>query len=362
MRILSATECISPAIERTKLVLFTPFRKGRSWKLSATAYLAVAGSVFMPFPLIYLAFIPFAKQAAGMVAVVAIVAAVLLVTAIYSFFYYLFSRIQFAYFDIVLNRGEFVAPAWRKYGSQARIWTLCKIFLGTLVALAISAPLAAYVPHFVALLKSMPPGQQPTPQSLGAITGAFYAVYGLVALVYGVFYLISGLLGDFIVPSLALENTGLKEAFRRMAELIQREPGEFALYALLKTVLGIGAYMGAAIFWEIVSLIGILIIGLVAAAFGYLLHLAGVSNIVLIVLAIPLGIAIYGLFFVYGLLLVIGPIFTFLDAYALYFLGGRYPLLGELLDRSTPPPAYLPYPPNPPPSYLAPVPPLDSGQ
>jgi hypothetical protein len=35
-----------------------------------------------------------------------------------------------------------------------------------------------------------------------------------------------------------------------------------------------------------------------------------------------------------------GSLLTFFQAYALYFLGGRYPILGDLLDRSTPPPAY----------------------
>ena len=107
--------------------------------------------------------------------------------------------------------------------------------------------------------------------------------------------------------------------------------------------------MGAAILWEIVVLIGLLVVGLVAFAIGYLLHLAGVSHIVLIVLGVLLGIACYAFFFVYGLLLAIGPVYTFLDSYALYFLGGRYPLLGDLLERSTPPPAsaipeaYAPY-------------------
>jgi hypothetical protein len=53
-----------------------------------------------------------------------------------------------------------------------------------------------------------------------------------------------------------------------------------------------------------------------------------------------------------------GSLITFFQAYALYFLGGRYPLLGDLLDRSTPPPAYAfaaAFPPSPPP-YQPPPP------
>jgi len=40
---------------------------------------------------------------------------------------------------------------------------------------------------------------------------------------------------------------------------------------------------------------------------------------------------------------------VFLEAYKLYFLGGRYPPLGDLLDRSTPPQELTP----PPANYLA---------
>jgi hypothetical protein len=358
MRILSATECISPAIERTKLVLFTPFRKGRTWKLSATAYLAMASGMFSAFPLLYLAYVPAAKRHFGMWAVFALIAAVFLTSALYVFLFYLFTRLKFAYFDIVVNRGEFVAPPWRKYGPQTLSWMGFKILFGILFSLAIGAPLASYMKHILPLLASMQPGQPPPPDFFAAI----FAGYGLLALLTSTFAIISGLLGDFIVPSLALENTGLKEAFRRMAELIRREPGEFFLYALLKTVLGGAAYFGAILVYEIVLFLVVLVVGLIAAAIGFVLHLIGVPTAILMVLGFVLSAVVLGLLTIYGLILVIGPVFTFLDAYALYFLGGRYPLLGELLDRSTPPPAYLPYPPDPPASYLPPIPPLDSGQ
>ena len=45
----------------------------------------------------------------------------------------------------------------------------------------------------------------------------------------------------------------------------------------------------------------------------------------------------------------IGPVFAYLDAYAHYYLGGRYPLLGNLLDLSAPLP-----PPSPVRAYTPP--------
>jgi hypothetical protein len=327
MRPLSATECISPAIDRMKLVLFTPFRAGRTWKLSATSYLAVASSMFSPFPLFYLAYIPMVRHF-GNWAVYALVAAVLLLTVLYLYIFYLCTRLKFAYFDIVVNRGEFVAPAWRKYGPQTVSWTGFKMLLGSAFALAVSVPVAAYIRHMMPVFLSIKPGQPPPSNLLSAI----FAGYGLMLLLFGSFGLVSGLLGDFIVPSLALEDTGLKEAFRRMWKLIAGEPAEFLLYTLLKTVLGIAVYLGALIAAELAVFVVLIVVGIV----GLLLHLIGVPTPVLWVVGAILFFVVELFLLGYGLILAMGPIVTFLDAYALYFLGGRYPLLGDLLERSTP--------------------------
>lgn len=361
MRPLSATECISPAIERTKLVLFSPFRIGRTWKLSATSYVCVMGTMFFPFPLAYLAFVPMAYKTAGTPVAAAVAVGVLLFTALFIWLFYLCSRLQFAWFDMLVNHGEFVAPAWRKYGPQSRPWTNLKLALGAAVTLVTAVPVIAFVRRLIPFFRSLPltqqSGQAPSPEMIHAII-AVYASYGLLMLFFGLLFLIFSLLANFIVPSLALENTGIKEAYRRITELIRREPGEFALFVVLKAVLGVAGYMGATILWEIVFLLATLIVGAVVLLLGFLLHLVGVPSIVLTVLGVIIGVAWYFGSLFYTLMLAIGPAFTFLDAYALYFLGGRYPLLGDLLDQSTPappsPPGYSPatpyltYPPPPP--------------
>jgi hypothetical protein len=355
MRPLSATECITPAIERTKLVLFSPFRKGRTWKLSASAYICRGGTVYFPFPLIYLAFLPLVRHA-GAGAVIAVCAAVLLGTALFTWIFHLCSRLQFAFFDIVVNRAEFVAPAWRKYRPQSLRWTGFKFFTGVALTLACAAPIAAVVRHFLPLfaeLRDIGPGQPPPVQFIAA----FYGGYIVFMAGFGLVFLIHSLLADFIVPSLALEDTSLKEAFRRMGELIRREPGEFAIYTLLKVGLAAAAYMGAFIAWEIVFILASVIVGAVVVFIGFLLHLVGIPKVVLLVLGIMVAVVwcIFTIF--YSLMLIIGPVFTFIDAYALYFLGGRYPMLGDLLDRSTPVPPSIPGYPAPPPYPSYPPPP-----
>jgi len=335
-------------MERTKLILFAPFRTGRTWKLAATAYLCRIGTMFFPFPLIYLGFLP-AIRSKGALAMIGLCAGILIGTAVWAWLFHLCSRLQFAYFDIMVNRGEFVAPAWRKYGPQSRRWTGIKLLIGTGVALACAVPLAAYIRNLIPLFRSvqtLAPGESPPPQFVGAI----FVTYGVLALLFGSFFLISSLMADFTVPSLALENASLGEAFRRMLALIRQEPGEFALYTVLKIGLAMAMYMGAMIAAELAIILVTLIVFLIAGLIGFVLHLIGIPSAVLTALAILLGIAWYVFAIGYGLLLAIGPVFTFLDAYALYFLGGRYPLLGDLLDRSTPPPPapyFIPAPGNP---------------
>ncbi|MGA1984124.1 MAG: hypothetical protein ABSG84_16870 [Acidobacteriaceae bacterium] len=360
MRPLSATECITPAIERTKLVLFSPFRMGRTWKLSATSYICIMGSMFLPFPLVYLAFVPLAYKAGGTTAAAATAIGVLVFSALFIWLFYLCSRLQFAWFDILVNRGEFVAPAWRKYGLQARPWSHLKLALGAAITLVTAVPMYAFVRRLIPFFRAIPltpqPGQPPSPELIRALLNV-YASYAVLMLFFGLVFLVFSLLGNLIVPSLALENTGIKEAFRRMTELIRGEPGEFALFVLLKAGLGIAGYMGSIMVWELVFLLTTLIAGAVILLLGFLLHLAGVPSIVLTVLGMVVGIAWYFFALIYTLMLAIGPVFTFLDAYAIYFLGGRYPMLGDLLERSTPPSptpaAYFPaaypsYPPPPP--------------
>jgi hypothetical protein len=348
MRILSALDAISPAFGRTKLVLFSPFRKGRTWKLSATAYLAAAGAAFFPFPLICLGFLPMARSSGGSVRAEEVIAGVLLFTALYIWIFYLCSRIQFAFFDIVLNRGEFVTPAWRRYGPQSHRFTVFKILLGTLIIAVVTAPAAGYFYHSFTVISSLAPGQDLPPE---AAFGLLFAYLGI-----GLLFIAAALLNDFILPSLALEDTSLREAFRRFGQFLRNEPGQFVLYAMMKFFLGTAGYLIGSIAFEFVFVIAATILALIALAIGYLLQMAGVPHTMLFYSGIVLG-GLCELFLLgYGFMFVMGTVLTFLESYKLYFLSGRYPMLGELLERSTPPQAIYAPPPGYTPSYPTPPP------
>jgi len=351
MRILSATEAISPAIARTKLILFKPFRLGRTWKLAATGYLSGSASTFLPLPLVYLAFIPIVwhDHPAGSGAAI-ICSAVAVMMGIYIFIFYLCSRLRFAFFDIVLNRGEFVAPAWRKYGSQSRKWTLFKIALGTFLFVLLAIPLIPLIRHFFVVFDKTQPfnGQDPSP----AFAAALFTIYGTLFLVYiviGLFALANSLLSDFVVPSLALEDTSLAEAFRRAGRLVRNEPGAVFVYALMKAVVFLVGGMASAIFFYIFLFVVVLVASILGFVGYFILHLLHVPREVMVGLAIAVGFLLYISTIFYGTFFASGTLYTLTESYALYFLGGRYPLLGDLLDRSTPPSEPM----TPPPNYLA---------
>lgn len=351
---LSAADCISPAISRIKLILFSPFMKGRTWKLSATGYLSTAGNLFLPFPLAYLIFLPLAYTLGKPLAVVLISACAVL-TALFLYLFVLFSRLQFAFFEVVLNREQFIAPLWRKHRSVYAAWTWIKVLAGLVTAAALALPIAALGRRFVPLFHSMAslkPGDLPPADFFILFYGGFFGVYAI----FGLVFFLGSLGYDFLVPSLALESVPLSEAFRRFGRLVRAEPGQFALYCLLKIVLGFVGYMGLSIAFEIVLLVVVLIVGLVALLLGFLLHLAGVATGVLIGLAIAAGILLYFALFGYVMIIGTGVILTFFESYSLYFLAGRYPLLGDLLARSTPPPQPPPLPQPWNPAYHTPPP------
>jgi hypothetical protein len=303
--------------------------------------------------------VPAIERSAGTGFAIGFVVLMLAASVFFVWIFHLCSRLQFAYFDIMVNRGEFVAPSWRKYGPQSRPWTWFKVWIGVGATLLLAIPVLACMPQIVSVFHQMastPRGQAPSPKFIVLI----YAGYFLFLLIFGIAYIACSLMTDFVLPSLALENTGIREGLRRMSALMRQETGEFFLYVLLRLGLGMCAYMGVIVIWEIVFILSTLILGGIAFGIGFCLHLAGVPAPILIALAIILGVLWYffqiGVVMVYGM----GIVLTFLDAYSLYFLGGRYPLLGDLLDRSEPP-SIDPYAPlglSPSPGMFPPPPPL----
>jgi len=359
MRPLSATDAIGPAWEHTRRLLWDK----RDWRLllkigAVTVFAQLGGANFNGGSLNNLAnshshggSFPHPAFIAAMVSI--IIFAVILGLLISLGFFYLGSRLQFVLFEVVLRSDTTVGPIWRRYGAATWRWIGLKI-LFFIACFVVCAPIL--IPLIIALVHGVIANtQNGTLQNPGAFIGSILAFIGaifFIALIVGVMY---SLLYDFGLPSMALESTSMGETVRRVWNLLRAEPGQVLLYLVMRFVL---AFAGA-ICADFVLVFGILIacipFGIVGVLDYFVLHNLGTGgHIVMVLIWVLLGLAFLALIIIAGII-VIGYLYTFIQAYALYFLGGRYPLLGQYLAPYwpathlpvPPPPAYEP-PPTPP--------------
>jgi len=267
--------------------------------------------------------------------------------------FYIGSRLQFTLFEIVLRSDTTVAPIWRRYGAATWRWIGLKI-LFFLACFAVCAPLL--IPIIIAFVHNISASaQNGSIQNTGAFVAAILAFVGSIVLIAIFVAVLYSLLHDFGLPSMALESTSMSQTVRRVWNMLRAEPGQVLLYLVMRFVLGFAGGIASNIILFFVILIACVPFGLIGVIDYFALHNAGTGGVIVmwIVFAV-LGLLFLALIIIAAIILT-GYVYTFIQAYALYFLGGRYPLLGQYLAPywpSThmpvpPPPAYEP-PPTPP--------------
>jgi len=354
MRPLSAVDAIGPAFGRTKDVLAHPFQVRTFLKIAAVAFFAEMGgglnlnlgrgssNGIHQLPPTMLAFIVAFAVLIGFLA--------LLIGLI---LFYIGSRLQLVILELVATRYTLIGPLWRKYDSRTWRWIGLKLLMFLcflIVALPLIVAAIFYSIHHaleISTLTGNPFAGLHFAQILLCIAVAF-----LVLLVICALYM---LVRDFALPFLALEDLGISHSLERLRTLFAAEPGQFILYIILRIVLGIVFTIAAEIAIVMVLLVSLVPPGIVGVILWFPLHKTSGGIVVLIGFAILAGLIFLGWAICVAIALM-GSLLTFFQAYALYFLGGRYPILGDLLDRSaSPPPAYaaifppMPIPPATPP-------------
>jgi len=353
MRPLSATEAISPAIERARDVLTRPFRWQTFLKLTAVAFFAeIGGSFNTSFPGrshgatgLSPAVVAFFVAFAVLIGVVALILGLIL--------FYIGSRLQLVLVEVVATRQSWISPVWRRVGPSTWRWIGLKIlyFLAVIALVVLLAiPFVLYFGlHFHDLGNFFH----------GAFAGLH--IFTIVLMVLGaiavlmVFAAVYMLLRAFALPSFVFEDVTISESLRRVRNLVAAEPGQIALFLLLKMLLVFVFAIAAEIGIFFILLLSLIPFAIVGGILWFALHSAGAVGTAILIAAAVVG----GLFFIVWIFLVciaiLGSVYTFSQAYSLYFLGGRYPLLGDLLDRSTPLPWYAQAP-HAPPATLPPQP------
>ena len=355
MRPLSASEAISPALDRTKDVLTRPFRWQTFLKLAAVAFFAEIGGLNLPgggsnssstssthSSTTFLS--DSSPLSPAMVAGIVVAGIVVFITGLILF--YIGSRLQLVLVELVATHQTIVAPMWRRYSSLTWRWIGIKLlfFLAVfLLTLILVGPFIFYVARggFSSFHPSLV-------QILLMIAGGLCLLVALVAV-----YI---LLRDFALPFLALENLSISDAISRLRFILAVDSGQVALYLVLRVILGIVFAIAGEIAALLILLVSLIPFGIVGVGLWFALHnMGGAVTAILIACAVVGGLVFFCWMLCVGIA-IFGPLFMYFQAYALYFLGGRYPMLGDLLDRSTPQPPYAYATGFPPPPYQPPQP------
>lgn len=349
---LSATDAITPAWEHTRRLLLGPRRAGLLFKIAAVAFFSEMGgcnsALRAPGQLMHGAHSPFT---AGLL-LLAIVIGGLVAFCIALILFYIGSRLQFVLFHVVLRRETWIAPIWRTYGPATWRWIGLRL-LFLLAAIVCMVPIL--LPAILLLIPAIVAQSHGDSAHIGSLILAILFVILAIFLFVIVIGSASILLHDFGLPSMALEAAPMRETVRRILALARAETGQVALYVLMRYVLTLAGTMASYLALLIVALIVGTPLGAMAFGLWTGLHLASPADHALMIA----GWVVLGLIFLAILAIAVialfGYLFTFLQAYAIYFLAGRYPLLAAHLEGILPAPA--PTPTWPPAFYPTPEPP-----
>lgn len=322
---LSAVDAIQPAWTHTRLLLWGRRDKRLLIKLTAVAFFAEVGSGFsssMRSPGRLGHGLPGSMHTALLpVLIAAGVVGVLLGLVMF----YVSSRLQFVLFHTVLRGETQVAPMWRRYGAATWRWIGLKLLFYLAVVLCM---LPMILPAILLMVHSMPKTGGTGP-ALGALLASIFGMIAAVFLVVFVAAILFVLLRDFGLPSMALEGTPLGETVRRVVALARAEPGPTALYLLMRFVLGVaGAFASYAVLLAVGAVAGLPLGGTALALWAGLRRSSSSGHVVMVAGWIVLGLLMVAVLLFAGILL-FGYVFTFLQAYAIFYLAGGYPLLAS---------------------------------
>jgi hypothetical protein len=258
------------------------------------------------------------------VALVFVVGLVILVVGLVLL--YFGSRLQLVLVEVVATGQTTIAPIWRRYSQLTWRWVGLKLLFFLVAGLIL---LAALAPVMISMFKNMPHAGSPPPAAFLPHIALFLSAMFVGVLVFLTAYF---LLRDLALPFLAFEDLRIAETLSRLRSVILAAPGEVVLYLLFRFMLGLAAAIVAEILILLILFVSLIPFALIGGVLWLALHHAGsIGTAALIASAIVGGLVLLvwmACVFV-GLM---GTVLVFTQSYALYFLGGHYPLLGNFLE------------------------------
>ena len=340
MRVISAVDAVSPAIQRTRDLLFRPFNWGTYLKLGLIAIVTEGlGSNFHSSsggghssshgPNVSTPF-HFAPEWI-VVAVFAILFAMILSLLVF----YLITRLRFAFFHCLVHNTTEIRPGWWLYREQAMRFFWLSVAVGFCFLIVVVAIALPFISGGVRLFHE---SQQGGPFDWGLLLALVLPLIPIILLLALAGVVTDLILRDLVLPHYALDDASAGEAWSAVWHNIMAEKKQFFVYALLRVVLPFIASVGL---FMILAIPGLALVG-AGAALGIGLHSAfadatGAAAVVGVLIQVFFGVVAFG-FAVLASICLGGPLSTGVREYALIFYGGRYPALGNILYP--PPPIF----------------------
>jgi hypothetical protein len=346
---LSPLDALGPAFRRTREVLAQPFRFWFFLKIALIGALTQPGfySASISYPINGVNFatvsrLPhrhaFIEPSLAVFGLVAIVIGVVSGLALWVGITYLYCRLRFTLFDLVVHKRGRVGQAWSGYGRQA--WRYFGLVILTSLAFLVVASIIIG-PAILNVLRVVRPlvVASHTSPALDAnpfpVFGAMFPLLLAIFAVGALWAVADALMQDFLLPPMAIEDAPLESAFRRFFALLKSDFGSLAIYVLLRFAVGIGlVWILFLLLLVLLGLCGLLIFG-VGTVIYHLLWTSMLGQVVCVALAIIVGVIALAVYLV-AMISVYGIAAVFQQSYSAYFFGGRYVELGNQLE---PPPA-----------------------
>ena len=341
MQPISAVDSVAIAIQRTKEFLFRPFKWSTYLKLGLVAILTEGlgsnfhsssphvdhgggnGGLHGP-----TSFPPFHVTPQW----IAIgVAAGLLAMILSIIFFYLITRLRFAFFHSLTRNVKDIAPGWRLYRAQASRFFWLNIVVG--ICFMVLLVLVA-IPFAAGFWRLFQAHQQGGHFDIGLFLALILTLIPIILLLVVAAVLSDLILRDWMLPHIALENATAGEAWRQVRARIRAEKKQFIVYAILRVILPTIASIAVII---VLAIPGLLLAGTIGAM-EWGIHSAftgstGASWFVGIALEVFFGLVAFS-FALLASICIGGPLSTGVREYALIFYGGRYKALGDILYPS----------------------------
>jgi hypothetical protein len=338
MKVLSASEAVWPALQRTQSCLFRPFRFESFLKFASVATLSEGFLLSIKFwtPHTFALDVDFDALKAFLMKpeflpVTILGCLALLLIGVYCS--YLITRLRSGLVHCLIHQSRDVRVASSLYEKEAERFFTASLLVWLGLAVLAAVALALFILAGYAVLG--------TPGSDGKLDrGNFFFLFFpclgiLVALILAA-WTAQVVLNDFILPHMALEGSTFRKAWVAVRSRITANRETFVSFFILRMAMTViaGLLLGAVAWVVGLAVFGVL--GLSADGFNAMFFdVTGWREMVRIAIEsffVALGVAAgWVIAAAFG-----GPLGVFMRCYALYFYGGHFKPLGNLLEPATP--------------------------